>query len=469
MRAGVPGAEAGARKAAETDARKSAAAEGSAASDTSDTSAQSAQSAQVPPSAGESGAPDAKVEPREAGSREPGEETGRGTRPLSRVRPSSLAEAADAVADAARERRTLLFEGAGTAREWGGPVAGPGLVVETSGLDRLISHASGDWTVGAEAGMPLARLQEQLAPAGQWLPVDPPAADAGATLGGLLACGDAGPRRLKYGGIGDLVIGATLVLPDGTVARTGGDVIKNVAGYDLAKLMNGSLGAFGLVVRLNLRVHPLPAATATVALPVDDAGRALDAARAVLRSPLEPVAAEWDGQELLVRFHGTEESTAVRGRLVPQLAGFAAARVLGPEAELAVWQRHSALVRGEEGETVLRAGTHPARLPALVRRLDELTRDSGVEARFLSGVAQGVHTVVLRDGDVEEHAACLTSWREAVREAGGSVTLRRRRRGVDAHASPWGPAPPSVPVLRSLKRQFDPDDLCAPGRFAPWF
>jgi glycolate oxidase FAD binding subunit len=387
----------------------------------------------------------------------------------SRERPSGLAEAADVVAGAAAERRTMLFEGAGTALEWGAPVAEPALVVETSGLDRLISHAPEDWTVGVEAGMPLARLQELLAPAGQWLPVDPPAAAGGATLGGLLACGDAGPVRLKYGGIADLVIGATLVLPDGTVARTGGDVIKNVAGYDLAKLMSGSLGAFGLVARLNLRVHPLPAATVTAALPVDDATRALDAARAVMRSPLEPVAVEWDGRELLVRFQGTEESAAARGRLVPQVPGFAAARVLDADAERAAWQRHSGLLRGEVGETVLRAATRPARLPELARRLDESAGEAGVEATLLSGVAQGLHTAVLRGGDASGHAECLTAWRETVHEAGGSMTLRRRREGVDDSAAAWGRAPSAAPVLRSLKRQFDPDDLCAPGRFAPWF
>ncbi|SCK44368.1 FAD-binding oxidoreductase [Streptomyces sp. WMMB 322] len=386
-----------------------------------------------------------------------------------RVRPSGLAEASEALAVAARERRTVLFEGAGTALEWGAPVARTGLVLETSGMDRLISHAPEDWTVGVEAGMPLTRLQELLAPAGQWLPVDPPTGSRGATLGGLLACGDAGPWRLKYGGLADLVIGATLVLADGTVARTGGDVIKNVAGYDLVKLMAGSLGAFGLVARLNLRVHPLPAATTTLALAVDDAGRALSAARAVMSSPLEPVAVEWDGQQLLIRFQGTEESATERGRLAPRVPGLEAGRVLGAEAERAAWQRLSALVHGADGETVLRAGTHPARLPALTRRLHDLTEGTGVEAALVSGVAQGLHTVVLRGGDAAEHAECLTAWRESVHEAGGSVTLRRRREGVDTAAASWGPAPSAVAVLRSLKRRFDPDDRCAPGRFAPWF
>lgn len=393
---------------------------------------------------------------------------GAGSSP-SRVRPAGLAEAAAALEAAADERQSLLFTGAGTALEWGAPVTATDLVVETGGLDRLLGHAPEDWTVSAEAGMPLTRLQEQLAPAGQWLPLDAPTAAEGATLGGLLAGGDAGPRRLKYGGMSDLVIGATLVLADGTVVRSGGEVIKNVAGYDLAKLMSGSLGAFGLVAQLNLRVHPLPAATSTVALAEEDAGQALAAARAVMRSPLEPVAVEWDGRRLLIRFHGTEESTAARGRLATALPELAAARVLDAAAERSAWDELAARVRGREGQTVLRAGTRPAQLPALHRTLRGLTEGTGVQAGIVSGIAQGVHTVVLSGGEAREHAACLTAWRESVHESGGSSTLRRRREGVEETASSWGPAPPAVPLLRSLKREFDPDGRCAPGRFAPWF
>jgi glycolate oxidase FAD binding subunit len=129
----------------------------------------------------------------------------------------------------------------------------------------------------------------------------------------------------------------------------------------------------------------------------------------------------------------------------------------------------ASLVRGEEGDTVLRAGTHPDRLPALHNKLHELTEGSGVRPTLVSGIAQGVHTAVLRGGEAGEHAAALTAWREAVHESGGSLTLRRRRRGVDAEVPSWGPAPPTAPLLRSLKRQFDPGNRCAPGRFAPWF
>jgi glycolate oxidase FAD binding subunit len=385
------------------------------------------------------------------------------------VRPETLAEVADVLQAAAAAHESVLFRGAGTALSWGARPTRTDLVVDTAGLNRPISHAAADWTVTVQAGMPLTELQRLLAPSGQWLPLDPPTASAGATLGGLLAGGDAGPRQTAFGSLRDLVIGATVVLADGSVVRTGGQVIKNVAGYDLAKLFAGSLGAFGLVAELTLRVYPLPPATATLAVPANDAEQALAAGRAAMLSPLEPVAAEWDGEQLLIRFHGTPDGAAARLRFAARIPGLAGAAPLEGEAEQAAWERLVGQVNGSEGDTVLRAGARPAHLPALATTLQDIVRGTGVEATWSSSVAIGAHTVRLRGGGAAAHAACLTAWREAVHGLGGTVTLRRRLEGVDALADAWGPAPSTTPLLRALKRQFDPGDRCAPGRFAPWF
>ena len=169
-------------------------------------------------------------------------------------RPTSVDEAAKVLRDS---RGSVLFRGAGTKMSWAGRPEDPDLVLETGGLDRLLDHNPADMTASAQAGMPLRALQDRLAEAGQWLALDPPTEPDGATLGGLLATGESGPRRLRYGALRDLVIGVTLVLPDGTVARAGGHVIKNVAGYDLSKLMYGSLGTLGLIAEVVLRLHPL--------------------------------------------------------------------------------------------------------------------------------------------------------------------------------------------------------------------
>src|ERR1700736_2962618 len=179
-------------------------------------------------------------------------------------RPTSVDEAAGVLRDS---RGSVLFRGAGTKISWAGRVQTPYLVRETGALDRLRDHTPADMTASAQAGMPLRALQDMLGEAGQWLALDPATESDGATLGGLLAPGESGPRRLRYGALRDLVIGVTLVLPDGTVARAGGHVIKNVAGYDLTKLMYGSLGTLGLIAEVVVRLHPRPETSSTVVVP----------------------------------------------------------------------------------------------------------------------------------------------------------------------------------------------------------
>lgn len=382
------------------------------------------------------------------------------------ARPTSLAEAHRAVA---ASTGSVLVRGGGTAADWGAPVPAPDLVVDTTAMDQVTAHNPADMTVAVQAGIRLADLQSALAPAGQWLALDPPTGPAGATLGGLLASGDAGPRRLAYGALPDLVIGITVVLADGTVARAGGHVIKNVAGYDLAKLFAGSLGAFGLVAELVLRVHPRPQASVTLAVPAD-AATALATTQAVRASPLEAVAAEWDGHRLLVRFEGTTGGVAARQRAAKDLPGLGDAEPLVDAAEQAAWDQLGTAAYGTDGDTVVRAGTRPDRLPDVLAALHRAASAAGVTAELTSSVALGVHTARIRGGNAAGHAGCVRDWRAAVRALGGTVTVRRRVAGLAATGVPlWGPAPPTVGLLRALKQRFDPDDRFAPGRFAPWF
>ncbi|WP_007027936.1 FAD-binding oxidoreductase, partial [Saccharomonospora iraqiensis] len=166
---------------------------------------------------------------------------------------------------------------------------------------------------------------------------DAPRVLRGATVGGLIATADAGPLAHAYGSMRDLVIGATVVLADGTVARTGGHVIKNVAGYDLAKLMHGSYGAFGLLAEVVLRLHPVPAATRTVCVecPLPEVA---DRTRTVLSGAAEPVSVEWVDDLLLVRLEGTPEGTDARARHVAEQLG---GRVLTEDDADAAWARHA--------------------------------------------------------------------------------------------------------------------------------
>ena len=423
-------------------------------------------------------------------------------------RPTSVSESASLLRDTTG---ALLFRGAGTKQAWGGTPQAD-LIVETTALTRLLAHNPADMTVAVEAGMALRDLQAALGAEGQWLAFDPPSEAAGATIGGLLATGDSGPRRLRYGGLRDLVIGVTLVLADGTVAHAGGKVIKNVAGYDLTKMLYGSLGTLGFVAEVVLRLHPLPAtsATATLTCTVQEA---TDIALGLLSSPLEPSAVDWaqshaaaggseSGSEsgsvqggnsragsrnagggesppgrLAVRFEGTAAGVAAQREAASTLLGAggsigatSALRWHSGDDEQSLWDELATTHRpGREDTTVASAATLPTRTPEVASALAAAARAAGVTAGLASRPALGLHTASLT-GPADAVAAAFTSWRSAVLDAGNgaSVLLRERPAAVDATVDALGPAPSSVALLRSVKHRLDPDGRCAPGRLGPW-
>ena len=202
--------------------------------------------------------------------------------------PASPEEAAEILRACADEGLPLRPRGGGTKLGWGRPAPDADVEVLTGHLGRVVEHNAGDLTAVLQAGVPLATAQETFAAAGQMLALDPPlrgpdpAGEAAATVGGVVATGDSGPLRHRYGAARDLLLGITVALSDGTLARAGGKVIKNVAGYDLAKLYAGSFGTLGLIVEVVVRLHPRPPRTASAIGRTDDAAALGRAARLVL-------------------------------------------------------------------------------------------------------------------------------------------------------------------------------------------
>ncbi|HEX2046463.1 MAG TPA: FAD-binding oxidoreductase [Acidimicrobiales bacterium] len=231
--------------------------------------------------------------------------------------PSSFAEASEVMQAAAAEHEAVRIRGGATKLAWGRPGEPPAVELSTERLDRIVEHNEGDLTAVLQAGAPLARVQEALAEAGQTVALDPPLGEGdGATIGGVVATGDSGPLRNRYGAARDLILGVTVVLPDGTIAKAGGKVIKNVAGYDLAKLFTGSFGTLGLIVEVVMRLHPRPAETLTAVGSSDDPRALGKAASAVAHSPFGPECldvwwAEGKG-DVLARFGGAAPEAAAK-------------------------------------------------------------------------------------------------------------------------------------------------------------
>jgi len=379
-----------------------------------------------------------------------------------RLRPADLAGVREALCDTTG---TLAVAGAATATRWAGRLAPVDAVLDTTALSGVIVHNPGDMTVAVRAGTPLRELAEQLAPHGQHVALDAARVARGATVGGLVATGDAGPGALAHGTLRDLVIGATVVLADGMVARSGGHVIKNVAGYDLTKLLHGSYGTLAVLAEIVLRLHPLPRRSRTLTLACT-LPEAAERAGAILAGPLAPTALEWCGPgspdtaggpgQLLVRLDGTPGALTARVDRLRALLGpsaqpgeeVAGAPALGGEGP---WQGHGALVEAGPGQTVLRIGVRPSRLVGLLTAVPATS--------VTAGLGTGVATVTLPD-------AAVAAAHEAVHAAGGTSVLRGRPDGSDAPA--WGPPPSAVGVLRAVKRAFDPAGRLGPGRLSPW-
>lgn len=376
------------------------------------------------------------------------------------LRPTDLKEVRDAVLDSAG---TLAVTGTGTAARWAGTLDPVDAVLDLGGLTGVITHNPGDMTVSVRAGTPLRALNAELAEHGQHVAFDAARVADGATVGGLVSTADSGPGALVHGTLRDLVIGTTLVLADGTVGRSGGHVIKNVAGYDLTKAVHGAYGTLAVIAEVVLRLHPLPKATATLVLPCTLDEAAEHAAR-VLGGPSEPAALEWvsDPQgaqasepghatpsgTLLLRIEGTEAALPDRVARLRELLGPASAPDDGD-----AWAEHARLTRGTVDDTVLRLGVRPSRLPSVL---------AAMPARSVTaGLGTGVATAVLPP-DPEVVAAAHA----AVHTAGGTSVLRDRPAASPGAA--WGPPPSALALLRSVTTSLDPTGRLGPGRFAPW-
>jgi len=370
--------------------------------------------------------------------------------------PASFEQAAAALAAAAAERRPVRIVGGGTKQGWGNATGVPGLELRTSELDDIVEHNEGDLTAILEAGVPLAQAQRRFAAAGQMLAIDPFLGDAHeATIGGIVATADSGPHRHRYGAPRDLILGITVALSDGTIARAGGKVIKNVAGYDLGKLFCGSLGTLGLILAVSVRLHPLPARTAT-ALGVSGDPDALAAAvRELAAAPLELEALDvaWRAGRggLLARSGGVQASArAVRVAAIMRDAGLTSTEVA--EDDAALWARQRAGQRST-ASVLVRVAARPTALPALLRAVQ------AADGTLVGRAALGHSYVELDPAAVEAFERRLPS--------GAFVTLLDAPTPLKETIEGWSPPPsePALELMRRIKARFDPADVCNPGVF----
>jgi glycolate oxidase FAD binding subunit len=369
----------------------------------------------------------------------------------------TAAELPELVKSVAGER--LLVAGSGSKLAWGRLVQKPTMLVSTQKLDRLIDHATGDLTVTVEAGMPFQRLQDQLANAHQFLPLDPLFPEQ-ATIGGIIATADTGSFRQRYGGVRDLLLGISWVRADGLVAKAGGRVVKNVAGYDLMKLFTGSYGTLGILQQVTLRVYPRPSelggvwVTGSLTM-LRELGTRLGqmaltpTAWDLVSGPLAQQLGLGDKMGILARFQAIPSSIAAQSDRLISLAQElgAAAEFLNADRCSSIWAQ---LRPACQGAILVKVGLRASRAVEIM---------AGVDGPGLVHLGSGIGLVGLSD---PEQILPLRAQCEA---AGGYLSVLLAPPALKASIDVWGQPAATLQLNRQLRQQFDPTEMFNPGKF----
>lgn len=399
----------------------------------------------------------------------------------STVEPTTQEELVAQVREAYETATPVYTIGGGTSLDFGHPARQPGIGLRLTALNRIVDYPARDMTITVEAGITLAALAAELARHGQRLPVDAPQAEQ-ATLGGLIATNFSGPRRYGYGTLRDYVIGISAVDGRGTPFKSGGRVVKNVAGYDLCKLLTGSLGTLAVITQATLKVRPVAPATAFLACDIDSWQHAEALLAGLVTSRTTPVAVEvvcgphWQTEPLLT------VSGQTVGRLVVGCEG-SVSEVDWQVDQLTRDWRESGVTNGDDHRAeaaqhlwreltefaaipaplVVKANLRPSAVTSFMKLLLEIDPRISVQAHAGNGV------VLARFSDFSTNDAArilIQRLQPAAVAAGGNLIVWSCAAGDLTRQAMWGAAPDDAALMRAVKQQFDPKGILNPGRFS---
>ena len=394
------------------------------------------------------------------------------TTPPCVVFPQTLETLAAIVKQAQQQRWRILICGNGSKLDWGGLTRDIQLVVSTQKCARLIEHAVGDLTVTVEAGMKLAELQTILHSQQQFLPIDPLYPNR-ATIGGIVATADTGSWRQAYGGVRDLLLGLSFIRADGKIAKAGGRVVKNVAGYDLMKLFTGAYGTLGLISEVTFRTYPLPESSQTLLL-IGEGNKIATALQTIRNSSLTPSALDLLSPSivqqlelgkimgLVVRFQTIESSIEQQATQIQALAQKLNLTVnkYSQEDEISLWQQLSKTISIPSTDTtiVCKIGIVPHKAVDFLQQLSAISTDK-TWAIIHGGSGVGQLRLQDRKPDI------LLKMRSHLLKSQGFLTILTAPQSLKQQIDVWGYTGNAIQTMQAIKSKFDCNNILNPDRF----
>jgi glycolate oxidase FAD binding subunit len=401
-----------------------------------------------------------------------------GLTPALKISPGSPEETASVLKAATDASLGVIVTGRGNSLSLGAPPSRADLLLSTARLDRVVYYEPGDLTMSIQSGATLSSIAALLAEKGQMLPLDPPSG-GDRTIGGVVAVGRSGPLRLGYGRPRDWVIGIQAALPDGRLVRAGGRLVKNVAGYDITRLLVGSMGTLGVITELSLRVTPRPPTELTVLVSADETADLWSLAHDLSANDILPVACEllspdaanWCGLQpesvLCIRFAGEERDIAAQAVTLETLVKERDLTTPEQVRDTQVfWKSVSDLPIQDQADTSIRVSVPPSDAQAIAEMVADKLCDDVECSAWCASACNGIVRACLGDpGDFDTLASRITEVRTACEATGGNLIVGRAPVELKNRVDVWGDAGPTGRIMLDLKKLFDPDGVLNPGRF----